>query len=484
MNARASWLLALLTLGCEREMRAGASSQEPLTPEVSLLREMQSSLDIAEVCQSCEGRTPVVLIRESDFLEAAGAKAFSGPEFKRFGAELAAIATDRGTLGVFATPTSGQVEGEVFLVAPEVSDLDGVFETRHFYIAVAKVTVTGAIGVNPKFALASPGYEAPACNKAPVNGCRPLATAGGVESIHSWASGDKGAGLSPDIILNAEAPSGGANASGASPELRLYWTGEGVTNRFACHGIVELGACEGLAVGLGEDVLSGTRSAVDFPADEVVLISERDVGPLLAASEPVKPTELEAATAIAAASNLAEAVGVVAQQGGAQLASGSIFLVARDLSLDKSGNIQAREFYVLARRLFGELPMVGIHPKLVTSIPWPRLPVLRGPCGLISTIREVGYCGPLECLPNGISVYANPSFGEERWVGGRARTTLRIPGSEKPTSRVSVYSCNDLLPPPLVHKFCSVGPEACNAEDDNCNGAIDEGGVCETRCTP
>lgn len=477
-----SLLAASLLLSCDVSGKATGANRANLEPNRSLFGKMVSSVRVEDLCESCDKRLPLVLVAEGDFLAALGPDAHSGSDFKQFGAEVAAASTNRATLGVFAAPSSGEFSGEVFIVAQDIDELDGALQSRHFYVAVVKLTVTGTLGMDPHLALAGEELSVGACEQATSRGCRPLTSEGGVEAIHLWASGDEGAGLPAEVILNAEAPEGEPNASGLTPELRLYWGGEGVTNRFACHGRIAVDSCE--AGPSQADLLNGQTHAIELPYDGLALIDERDVPLLLSSSEPANEFDLSIAVHLATVSNLPETRGIVADRVEHTSVSSGVFLVARTPTLDQHGQLNTREFYVLARRANVVLPWTGINPKIVLPNSWLQIPTPRGPCGLISSTRDLGYCGPLECLPGGISSYANPRFGEEKWSSGKARTTLRVPGTERPQSRTTIYACNELQPPPPGTPVCRNQTESCNGEDDNCNGAVDEGQVCETRCTP
>jgi hypothetical protein len=191
----ASWLQS-----CDASGKATAASLGTLEPNRSLFGKMVSSVRVEDLCEYCDKRLPVALVAEADFLAALGPEAHSGSDFKQFGAEAAAAGTNRATLGVFAAPSSGEFSGDVFIVAQDIDELDGALQSRHFYVAVVKITLTGTIGLDPHFALASDEFSLGSCEQATSRGCRPLTSEGGVEAIHLWASGDEGAGLPPEVI--------------------------------------------------------------------------------------------------------------------------------------------------------------------------------------------------------------------------------------------------------------------------------------------
>lgn len=457
---------------------AAQGSYPPLTTEAV------SAVDVQEVCSSCDDMADVVVISEERFLAALPSSAASEPKLRRFGAELNAVANAPTTLGIIGEPVEQSHTGSIFVVARDFNVANGYVQTRDFYIAIVNLALEAELGIAPRFALSTSSFEPASClENSKSRGCRPLTTTNtGIDSTHTWAAGDKGAAVPPEVVLNAETPPAVANGSGLRLELRLYWSEEAnVVNRFACHGVIGLGACgtlgphespyvEGSAYLLSLDSQGG-----------VALVSESDLPMILAGSVGPSPEWAEDAVRYATAANLPEAVGVLADVAEASEFAVHTLIVARDLV--RTGQyLQATQFYVVPWRARGNPSLFGTNVKMGFKIPMTRLPTLKGPCGLLSSFKGYGYCGPLECPP--VSVYANPRFGEERWLTEEPRTTLRIPGSESPLTRQTIYVCNEFQPPPPQDSLCRNQSETCNGEDDNCNGAVDEGAVCEAGCVP
>jgi len=489
------FVLSLGSIGCQQTQEQTASSRSAANPTPPLSTEAQSTLSFAETCTNCEFTPEVVIVSEAQFLAALqpGQSATEGAA-RRFGAELGAVASDRPTLGVLGSPAGQSWSGHIFVVARDFAEVNGFIETRDFYIAVVDLSVDGPIGVAPSFAFLTSSYAPPSCSlvssparrgpNSSLNGCRPLTTdPAGMDSSHTWATSDKGAGVPTDVVLNAERGPPAPNASNRRPELRLYWPeGGGAMNRFTCHGVVQVGQCDLTEPGVTV-AEEGAHHVVLKSEGGVALIREADLLQLMANSGPSPDDFSIDAVTFATAANLPETAGVFADLVEGNDVEVHTLIVARNLSVDGSGRLQATEFFVMPRFVRGSLPLFGTNVNMAFKIPMPRLPLLRGPCGMVSSFKQPGFCGPLECPP-GTGLYANPRFGEERWVSGDARATLRVPGVESPTTRFSVYACNETQPPPPPNGVCWNWGESCNGEDDNCNGAIDEGNICEVGCVP
>lgn len=477
---------ALVVACAPAEDRGTARVRHEQQNRPPLAGETVSILPLDAACPRCEYANAVYVVSEPEFLTALAAQsAFSNTELRRFGAELAAIARQTSTLGVLADPSSQTTSASVWVVARDFSVLDGQVETRDFYVALADLSVDGAFGLAPRFALSSATHQPPDC-ESEFNGCRPITVSSdGVESIHIWADSDKGATVPPDVTLNAEQsqPTRG-NGSGYRPELRLYWNErEPVSNRFECSGAVELSACDNLHRRPARQVAEASESTLALQsAGAVGLVREADLGLLLATGEPASERVLNDAVSIATTANSPGVVGITAEPVFDGEVDVELLIVARDLAFDVLGNLQSTQYYVVPWRSRSPIPVFGSNVKFGFTTPLPTLPRPVGACGLISSFKELGYCGPLECLPG--PTYLNPHFGEERWSRGDSRTTLRVPAGDRPGMKLAVYACNEVQPPPTGVPICRNQPESCNGVDDNCNGAIDEGGVCETRCSP
>lgn len=479
-------VLSLAIVGCQKtQEQQSPSSRSATNPTPPLSTEAQSTLKFDEACPQCEFAPEVVIVSEAQFLAALqpGQSATEGVA-RRFGAELVAVANDQSTLGVLGSPTGQNWSGQVFVVARDFAEVNGFIETRDFYIAVVDLFVEGPIGVVPSFAFSTSSYAKPGCANSKLNGCRPLTTEPtGVDSSHTWATSDKGAGVPADVVMNAERGPSEANASGRRPELRLYWPeGSGAMNRFTCHGVVQTGECDFSQSRVPVAEEGGYHVALESQGG-VALIREADLLQLMSTGGPSPADFAIDAVTFATAANLPEAVGVFADRVEETDVEVHTLIVARNLGIDGAGRLQATEFFVMPRFVRGWLPLFGTNVNMAFKIPMTRLPTLRGPCGMVSSFKDYGYCGPLECPP-GTSLYANPRFGEERWASGDTRTTLRIPGVESSDTRVTVYACNEFHPPPPLSSVCRNQSESCNGEDDNCNGAVDEGNVCEVGCVP
>jgi hypothetical protein len=437
--------------------------------------------------ESIEFRTDfggVPLVSEAEF-ERLLSKEFeaSEPKVRVEAARAAANATSTVTLGLFGFPESGWLSTQLLAVARDWSlDEDGYAQTRDFYLAAIGVEGEAEFVSGSQLAFANAPSE-PKC-EARVRGCRP--TANSDSPFLTWASGEEGAvGLPSAVALNFESPPGPLNASGLRPALRMYGRPDfkyTTWNEFQCHEEVRVGKCAEPLPARGLEKSANVIHAVK--ADGIVVVRESEFVRALNNDSEYKPDEaaLSDAILLVTQGNSSSTVGLVASvEYGAKLEVTNA-IVLRDWGFSAEGRMEGTEWFVFHGRLVGEFEVVGLQPSLLlTDLPLAFDTVL-GPCGLGQIPTGSTECGPIQCIPKTVPVFANMRFGAQRWAQGMSRVSMRMPLPGFPTRNTS-YLCSEFLPPddPTM-EWCRSNFEECNGVDDNCNKVVDEGGVCEIKC--
>jgi len=489
------WLLTLAcasllaAAGCkQRTQHETGSRGEGIKEAPSLIEEMTGDIPIAKAAQY-DGKP--ILIPEENFLALLQQKTRTLDSASRAAsARAAAVALAPSTLGAFAVPESGWVDGALFVVAKDWHiGKYGYAETRDFYIAAVALSGETPYAVDPSFALTKKYPPEPRCDDL-ARGCRPVFADGAGTSLpHLWAADDEGSvGLSADTILNAEAAGGPSNASGATPQLRLYGRPGGkdlVSTAYECRGQVDIfSTCANFMTG-SRDLAA--RSVGEIPLKSeggIIVMREADYVQLLTygSHSDLQTDYLSDAVRVATMGNEPVTMGVTADLKENANVKAGIVLVVRDPSIDWKGRLEATEWYVSALAVSGVVPMAGVNPYLQLDGPFDRFDGLDGPCGQVSLPRDTPMCEA--CMPPQTPVYSDPRIGSDRWGLGMPRVSIRLPVSSLPTRLSNVFVCNEFLPPPQTASPCSNASELCNGIDDNCNGIIDEGRVCEAGCTP
>jgi hypothetical protein len=358
-----------------------------------------------------------------------------------------------------------------------------LYETAEFAIVPMRAQGTLPAIRNPYLALDRPTEE-PACGID--RGCHPLAKyQTGVAQPHLLATPDEGgAGLPSNIIVNAESAGLQANAEGLQPELWLMAESDPTSsepNRFVCIDSIDVGDCP--AVVQGPAVVKSSPVVRALP-DDITVISETDYVWLLQKGDILEFEREYIATRIVSSATIANAPEVrgVFSNSVNGYVDGPV-AVARDLTQTATG-LEATSFYFPTIGVRGYASLAGHNVKFGLS--GSRNFTLEGPCGAVS-LSTGGWCEHLACIPPGIPVETgNPQYGTPRWPS-KSRATLRTFDIGRPLRDVSVYACSEFRPPPMQHRCGGsaswwVGTEFCNGEDDDCDGEIDESGVCNA-CT-
>lgn len=437
---------------------------------------------------------PAVIVSEEAFnalLQASGVQGLS--ETLRGHATLAAgQAADPLALGVFGTrhPSSpAYVDTNLFIVARDAAaSPDDDIETRDFFVAA--VALKGDVAwaaTAPKVAVLD-GFPGSRCSSA-FRGCKGLFGSRPEDlRSHRYASADENlAGLPRAVTANFESGQGPVNASSRRPTVKIFTETSG-SNEFACHLPVEWAQCEASFL-TQPPLLAGDR--LDLPSG-TIMIDERDFLQALHnnTTEPASNDTKHAAVELVTVANAANRLDLRAALGNAGSFEGELFAVVRNPVLE-GDVIGASQFYFAAVRLNGEAAWIGREPSMLFQPPLPSLDV--GPCGPVSVTEDGPWCDTGECFPPlpPVPLQENqPLFGNNRWPSA-SRTTLRLPNSLIPTKDITTFACARFQPVPPTNPCGGPGElgqsftESCNGLDDNCNGQIDENGVCANRnvCT-
>jgi hypothetical protein len=324
-------------------------------------------------------------------------------------------------------------------------------------------------------------------------------------------------GLSPRTLLNLEAGAASPNAAGRRPRLVVLAGGE--ANRLAsyeCRGPVQWDTCTELPWE-PEARKPETSQSLKLP-DAAILLSERD---FLAAMQSGNYRPAENLTSrdvrrLLTAANSDEALGVVGRLVSESSFAGNFFVVARNASVGRGGQVSARDYYFATVNLSGQASWLARGGELQFR---ERVPTLSdGVCGLAESATELPECdrepcGPVQLPLDGRAPFLgspgsgdpreqnvtvdsrNPYVAGDRWPAS-GRVTLRVPltlGEFRGVRGFSAVACSPYPPPP--DRISNPGGrgnnevEVCNGLDDNGDGDVDEGDVCADRrtqcaCTP
>ena len=476
-----AWLgaisLTLFTSSCSKTeqptVRARAQRSEVETPPS--FRDRVSAFE----------EVRAVVIRYEDFL-AMREQQPAAPETRAAAALLARRTTHPNALGVFGELQDGWYVADLFIVAKDLRLSDGFeteYETSDFAVVAMRAEWEGQHIPFPRLGLIDEIKDFD-CDPS-RRGCHPLfSTALNSGRPHRLATPDEGgAGLPSPIIVNAESTTDVQNAWGYAPELWLVHERREALeepNRFFCFGAIESpGVCEQLPQ--AEAVARKAEFQVPFdPTLTFTLISEPDYLRLVERGtiEPLKQEDIGNHVVPAATlANDLETVGISARQEGTYV-EGPV-VVGRDLRRTEYG-LEALSFYFPTVSVFGSVTVSGRDIRFGRS--GERHFTMTGPCGPVS-LSTRGPCEHKTCIPGEVQMEPmNPRYGTNRWPA-KSRATIRVVDLERPRKDVSIYACSEFRPPPIQHRCGGdwnwwVGTEECNGEDDNCNGEIDEGGVC------
>jgi hypothetical protein len=454
---------------------APAASQGAVEEAPSFLPRVVERVPLSE-------ESDVLVITYSDYLTLTGARTVDA-DTRSLAAVIASRAAAAESLGLIGPYMETDLDGvSIFVVARDLRPNEESFETSEFAVVAMRVNGRTKAIRNPELALAAPRLPAD-CNPI-MRGCHPLVSyQSGDARPHLLATPDEGgAGLPNSVIVNAEAPLLGANAAGFQPELWLFTEGASPgdePNRFACYGNLFVEDCGG--------GLSGPASIAAAPnqrtlPDVFSLISEAEFARLMVEGEVLSYEEQQLHALIigpATVANAPETRGVFALTEDTEV-NGPV-IVARDLRQTPSG-LEATSFFIPTFGLRGSVRIAGHSTRFGLS--GLRNFTLDGPCGPVS-LSTSGPCEHRFCMPTkGVTLEPmNPQYGTPRWPT-EPRATVRIFDLGRPMRDVSIWACAEFRPPP-VQSRCGgsgawwVGTESCNGEDDDCDGEIDESGVCD-----
>jgi len=458
----------------------------------------------------------VVIISEPDFIRLLtnGRADSAAPSKRAEAAGFVALSNSKSALGVEGAIEFGaHVEGEVFLIArdPAITQR-GTIQSKSFYFSAVRLSGRVSWAVSNVSLLFTNTPDQDLANS--LQGCSPLS---------------KGAtGLPFDIILNLESGLRPTNASSQLIELRLFGDTNGETeNRFVCAGTVRVGEAPSNQP-RNVASLPTFKSAIKLPEDAVV-ISEADFYRILGERNNVSVSEKAKLTAarVIAAANEPSALGIQARLVEGRQFSSSLIVVARNPTVNGT-TLSATQFYLAPGDFVGRAQWVGEIAALGFSGEIPSFDFDVAPCGSLTLrVREpncrsdmciggqhpwIGLRGRFDIgnltIGGGFGLgnltigggfdLGNPTIGGGFGLGnptmrGGFDTGNPATNRDFPTIRlfervngrwdINAIACTQFLPPPEREETGSactgIATEICNGRDDNCNGLVDEGGVCE-----
>ena len=407
-------------------------------------------------------------------------------EVRAEAARIASMATSPGALGVFGHLEEGSYEGELFIVARDLRaspEFAGEHESADFTVVAMRASWEGPHITSPFMGFTG---EPKALDCDPLRrGCHPVfGEDSSTGSPHILANPDEGgSGLSNQTVVNSESPLNVQNASGLAPELWLVRDRDEKSvpqpNRFVCFGdILSPGKCK-IELPLQPEVVTKEPYRRDLDLS-FTLIGEDDFKKLVADGKTKQfETNFISGKIVAEATvaNAPEVVGVVAslEPEPTHIGGGPV-VVARDLKRTRYG-LEATSFYFPTIGIDAEVAIAGRAIKFGMS--GSRNFTLTGPCGPVS-ISTLGVCDHPGCIPKEVPMEPmNPGYGTNRWPN-KSRATIQVIDLRRPMRDTSIYACSEFRPPPVPHSCGSwwSQTETCNGEDDDCDGEIDEEGVC------
>jgi hypothetical protein len=401
-------------------------------------------------------------------------------------ARVAALANAAAALGVQGgVVRRTRVSAPVFFVARDpVLTADGRVESADFFVAAVPLSGDVKWAAFRSSLLSAPlaGDAAPRA----LEGCALLYSEGG-------------AALPPGVVLNLESRRRPVNASQRTIELSLgSAAGPGYAeNRFVCGEPVLAERAPGRAAPVEIDTLPEFPSALDLP-DDAVVISESDFLRALSATEALVVSKGTKATAarFAAAASERTALGLQARFTERKTFETSLAIVVRQAT--RAGSLLgADEFYLVPMRLSGDAEWVGDRVRLGFDGEIPTFNFDLAPCGVVYTpFRRDPACAGEMCIDA-----PHPWMGERGGFAGgglagvgptggslppRPQPTVRLFGRFGSTLDLNAIACTQSLrPPEREARQCGRTDsgrrtaETCNGRDDDCNGQVDDGGVCD-----
>jgi hypothetical protein len=413
----------------------------------------------------------IPIIAESDFLALLEKGKWKPASAARQVAaiELTAAANSPVALGVAGRIEQDvQVKGDVFLVARDpMLTTRGDVQSKSFYVGAMQLSGRVAwAATNPSLLLAG---EPDQKLVGEFQGCAPITGRGGVPE---------------GIVLNLESGARPANASSELIELQMPCGAHPpARNRFVCAGSVRIDTRSTRPSEAAE--LPSVKSTLEFPAGAVV-ISEADFYRILQKKSDIKisPEAKAAAARIITAAGDPSALGIQAQFVEGKEFSTSFVVVARDPKI-KGTTLTARQFYMAPIDFAGTAGWLGERVTLGFGGDLPTVDLDTSLCGPRVTMQREPNCELGMCIE-----------GSHPWIGSGFGIGGPEPGQNKPTIRlfelgrgrldINAIACTQYLAPPERQPYVcgtltgGLGPEICNGRDDDCNGVIDDGGVCDT----
>src|SRR5262245_17237543 len=428
----------------------------------------------------------IPLISESDFFQLLtnGRADSSDPSKRAEAAELVALSNSKSALGVEGAIEYGaQVEGEVFLIARDPALTErGTIQSKSFYLSAVRLSGRVSWTVSNISLLFTNTSDQDLADG--LQGCSPLSN--GAD------------GLPFDIILNLESGLRPTNASSQLIELRLFGDTNGVTeNRFVCAGSVRIGDALSNQPRKVES-LPAFKSAIKLPEDSVV-ISEADFYRILKERDNVSVSEKAKSIAarVIAAAREPSALGIQARLVRGGRCSSSLVVAARNPTVNGT-TLHATQCYLAPGDFVGVAEWLGGMACLGFSREIPSFKFDVAPCGSLALHGREPNCKSGMCIGaphpwmglRGGFVIGNPTmrggFDNGNPTVNRGFPTIRL--FERVNGRwdINAIACTQFLSPPEREASqCGrtdaggIAAEICNGRDDDCNGLVDEGGVCE-----
>jgi hypothetical protein len=437
--------------------------------------------------------TPLPVISECEFNRLLSIGTYGGVSAQDRASLVAfsALANSPTALGVHGQLVERAVlpAGPVIVARDDALSLSGRVQATDF--SVAAITISGPVAwMLTDVRLRIPSAATPTCSTT-YRGCAPLPRSSGAPQKFSSPI-DVGAGLPGGVVVNAEASTRPSNASGKTIEMDIFNSAsvDAEANGFVCALPIQVTDCNLAAPAprpklAPSDVVALPAGAVVIPEDDFVRFANK------AGGAPTSASALQAAVPLVAAANHPAVLGVTAQLGGTEFAA-KLLVVARDPWIS-NGVVTATQFYVVPGTLRGNAAWVGVAGALAFSAPVHDIDFSGARCGPRMFPDAVPNC-PNECPQPPASFDPSAGYlGLSSSNSGGNVTTLRTLDVENGLVASAVSVCTLFVGTvPSVSSAsegCGVGPtgkvvaETCNGIDDNCNGLIDEGGVCDAVAT-